>query len=104
MLEVEKYKQLKKLISSFKKPSKYEKPEKTTSFRKSLKVFKSRRNVKLDFNCFFSCGLLIRPKTNDEVSSLEYERLPPYNLKYLKFGLQIYISFNKNNNEFMENV
>ena len=79
LLEVEKYKQLKKLISSFKKPSKYEKPEKTSSFRNN-EVFKSRRNVKLDFNCFFSCCLLIRPKTNDEVFLLEYERPPPYNL------------------------
>ena len=77
--EVEKYKKLKKLISSFKKTSKYEKPEKTSSFRNN-EVFKSGRNVKLDFNCFFSCCLLIRPKTNDEVSSLEYERPPPYNL------------------------
>ena len=77
--EVEKYKKLKNSFRVLKKTSKYEKPEKTSSFRNN-EVFKSRRNVKLDFNCFFSCCLLIRPKTNDEVSSLEYERPPPYNL------------------------
>ena len=71
--------EVKKVISSIKKPSKYEIPEKTSSFRNN-EIFKSRRNVKLDLNCSFSCGLLIYLKTNDEVSSLEYERPPPYNL------------------------
>ena len=79
LAEVEKYKKLKNSFRVLKNQvnMKNLKRQVRSEIMKSLKV---ERNVKLDLNCFFSCGLFIHPKTNDEVSSLEYERPPPYNL------------------------